>query len=96
MLVRLWAHVIWGCTVLAAYITQRNYTPLYEKDTKQNQNEPMETTTCLNFEILCSLWDLNCKLLGGHTSFGPLEDDTPFNGRMFSLKLTIGDSSYEI
>ena len=25
--------------------TQRKYTPLYEKDTKQNQNKPMETTT---------------------------------------------------
>ena len=24
--------------------TGRNYTPLYKKDTKQNQNKPMETT----------------------------------------------------
>ena len=25
-------------------MSQRKYTPLYEKDTKQNQNSPMETT----------------------------------------------------
>ena len=28
-------------------LSRRKYTPLYEKDTKQNQNKPMETTKIL-------------------------------------------------
>ena len=27
-------------------LTRRKHTPLYEKDTKQTQNKPMETTLC--------------------------------------------------
>ena len=39
-------------------MSQRKYTPLYEKDTKQNQNSPMETSVAILKTILTSLFKM--------------------------------------
>ena len=51
--------------------TWRKYTPLYKKDTKQNQNKPMDTTLATNrhrvigdFEFMWRPQTFNCKKSG--------------------------------